>query len=54
MDDKYKWKLTDIYESDADWEQDYEQLKSMLPDLKALKDGFASSARALARCPDPH
>ena len=48
INDKYKWNLNDIYASDADWEADYARLSGMLPALKALKDGFASSAAALA------
>ena len=48
IDDQYKWNLADIYASDADWEADFKRLHDMLPALKGLKDGFASSAASLA------
>ncbi len=48
IDDQYKWNLADIYASDADWEADFKRLQDMLPALKGLKEGFASSAAALA------
>lgn len=48
IDDKYKWKLEDIYASDADWEADFKRLQDKLPALKGLKEGFAASAAALA------
>ena len=48
IDDKYKWKLEDIYASDADWEADFKRLQNKLPTLKSLKEGFAASAAALA------
>ncbi len=48
IDDTYKWNLSDIYATDADWEQDYARLQSLLPGLTALKEGFANSAGALA------
>lgn len=48
IDDRYKWNLADIYASDADWEADFKRLQDMLPALKGLKEGFASSAAALA------
>lgn len=48
IEDKYKWNLKDLYESDDVWEQDFKKLKEMLPDIKALRDGFADSAQNLA------
>jgi oligoendopeptidase F len=48
INDQYKWNLADIYVSNADWEADYARLSGMLPELPKLKEGFASSAGALA------
>jgi len=48
IDDKYKWNLTDIYASDADWEKDFAKLQSEVPAIKDLKQGFADSAQNLA------
>jgi oligoendopeptidase F len=47
---EYKWKLQDIYPSDADWEHDYQDLKSTLPTLTDFKGKLASSAQMLYNC----
>ena len=47
VDSRYKWNLGDIYASDTDWEKDFKTLQDRLPDIKALKDGFADSAQNL-------
>ena len=47
IDNKYKWKLEDIFESDALWEADFKKLQKILPTLKGLKTGFLSSAESL-------
>jgi oligoendopeptidase F len=48
IDNKYKWNLTDIYASDADWEKDFANLQGQLPAIKDLKQGFADNAQNLA------
>lgn len=48
IEEKYKWNLRDLYDSDDVWELDFKKLKDMLPSIKALKEGFADSAQSLA------
>lgn len=48
IDDKYKWRLEDIYADEDEWEQDIAKLGALLPTLKDLKNGFADSAQNLA------
>ena len=47
---EHKWKLQDIYQSDADWEQDYRHLKVTLPTLTTFRDKLDSSAQKLYQC----
>ena len=47
IDNKYKWKLEDIFETDALWEQDFKKMQDILPTLKDLKTGFLDSAQSL-------
>ena len=42
--DAFKWKLSDIYESDAAWEKAYEEAKSEIPRLAALQGTVGESA----------
>ena len=45
---EYKWKLEDIYPSDAAWEEEFQRASAEIPGLGELKGTIASSARALA------
>lgn len=47
IDEKYKWRLEDIYASEDEWESDFKKLGEILPSLKDLKEGFADSAQNL-------
>ena len=38
IENKYKWKLEDIFASDADWEAEFAQVEELLPQLEALKE----------------
>ena len=49
IDAKYKWKLEDIYQDNAQWEKEYEELQHKLPDLEALRETLTTSAEELAR-----
>lgn len=49
MADQHKWKLTDIYQSDQAWEDDFQQLKELMPALQSYK-GRLDSAENLLAC----
>ncbi|NLL87596.1 MAG: oligoendopeptidase F [Firmicutes bacterium] len=46
--DQYKWKLTDLYPSDQVWEQDFEELKQMMPSLKDYQGRLTTAENLLA------
>ncbi len=48
IENKYKWDLSPIFPSDAEWESGFAKLQGMLPSLAALKDSLTQSAGALA------
>ena len=48
IDDKYKWNLGDIYNTDEAWEEDFKKLQGIMPTLGSLKEGLAKSASSLA------
>jgi oligoendopeptidase F len=47
IDDRYKWRLGDIYATTADWEADFNKVKSELPALPAMQGTLGTSADAL-------
>jgi len=46
--DQYKWKLTDIYASDQAWEEDFQQLRALMPALQEYKGRLTSAENLLA------
>ncbi|NIP42711.1 MAG: oligoendopeptidase F [candidate division Zixibacteria bacterium] len=50
IEDKYKWNLTDLYESDAEWEKDYKKAQEMLTKAKGFTDRLADSPAILFDC----
>ncbi|MGM0548142.1 MAG: oligoendopeptidase F [Bacillota bacterium] len=44
IDAKYKWDLTDIYETDSQFESELEAVLTEIKEIKALKENFTSSA----------
>ena len=48
IEEQYKWKLEDIYASDAEWEKEYEELSDAISKLPALEGNLASSGQKLA------
>lgn len=44
IDDKYKWKLEDIYQSDEDWEKDFSKVKDSLKKLSNFQGNLVSSS----------
>lgn len=45
--EQFKWKLEDIYQSEAQWEAEYRELEGMLPALEARRQSIAQSAEEL-------
>lgn len=44
---EYKWRLEDIYESDADWEKDVQKSKQLADQIAALKGTLGQSGKQL-------
>jgi oligoendopeptidase F len=42
--DEFKWKLTDIYNTNEAWEADFKRLKSLLEEMKVKQPTFLNSA----------
>ena len=47
---QYQWHLQDIYASDAQWQQDYDKLKSQLPQLATYQGKLGTSPQTLLHC----
>ena len=47
IDDKYKWRLEDIYQTTEAWEADFNRVKSELPALAGMQGKLRSSAQDL-------
>lgn len=45
--DKDKWRLEDIYATDAQWERDFQELRIMSKEIQAYKGRLGESARVL-------
>jgi oligoendopeptidase F len=50
IEDKYKWNLTDLYPSDAAWEQKKSEFEKRIPEVEAFKGKLAESASQLLQC----
>lgn len=50
IDDKYKWDLTPLYKSEADWDKDFEQLKKEYKKLGEYEGKLGNSAETLLNC----
>ncbi|MDR1650607.1 MAG: oligoendopeptidase F [Synergistaceae bacterium] len=48
--DEFKWRLSDIYPTDGEWEADFALVKSELPKLASMAGTLGSSASALLEC----
>ena len=49
IEDKYKWKLCDIYPNTDAWEADFKELSDCTQEIAAMKDAIAKDADSLAR-----
>ena len=47
IDEKYKWKLEDIYTTNKDWEKDFIKLEGMFADVPKIKENLTKSAKGL-------
>ncbi len=50
LDDKYKWKLEDIYSSDKDWEMDFESVSEMIDGITRFEGILGQSAENIREC----
>ena len=50
INDTYKWKTTDIFASDQEWEKNFETFKSRLGDLDPYQGQLSVSAEKLLQC----
>jgi oligoendopeptidase F len=50
IDDKYKWNLADIYETEEDWKASKEAITAKLPQIKDFKGKLTQSAGDLLAC----
>lgn len=47
---KYKWKLEDIYAGDAQWEEDFERVKTLSEGMSKFRGRLGEGAEALLDC----
>jgi oligoendopeptidase F len=50
IDDKYKWRLEDIYADTAAWQADFDLLQSRMGELEKYKGKLSESAETLFEC----
>jgi oligoendopeptidase F len=50
VDQKYKWKLEDIYSSDDMWENDFKEIKKLLPEISGFKEKLKESPVTFLEC----
>ena len=46
VEQKYKWKLEDIYPSRADWESDFKSASESAEEIKKLSESMTQSSEA--------
>ena len=50
IEEKYKWKLSDIYNSDEDWEEDFKWVKNRIPEYAKYIGTLSKDANSLYEC----
>ena len=50
IDEKYKWKLEDIYPSNEKWEEDFNKVKELIPRITTYKGTLGENAQQLLSC----
>jgi len=48
--DAYKWRLSDIYKSEKDWEEDFKRIKRTLPQIASFMGRLGESAAVTLDC----
>lgn len=48
--DEYKWKLCDIYASDAEWQEEFSTLKASLSEMKQYRNRLGEAPEILLAC----
>lgn len=49
IEEKYKWKLEDIYATDEAWEAEYEKLEELLATVPSLEEKLTKSAKSMLK-----
>ncbi|MEI6100831.1 MAG: M3 family metallopeptidase, partial [Eubacteriales bacterium] len=50
VEQKYKWKLEDLYASDADWEAEFKKLEGEFGSVAVIEKDLTKSAECMASC----
>jgi oligoendopeptidase F len=50
IEEKYKWRLNDIFPNDELWEQDFARVEALLPKMERFKGHLAESGKTLLDC----
>ncbi len=50
MENKYEWKLTDIYKTEADYKKDKERINELLEEIKQFKGKLKDSSENIYNC----
>ncbi|MEN8907602.1 MAG: oligoendopeptidase F [Clostridiales bacterium] len=50
IDEKYKWKLDHIYESEKDWENDYDKIDNLLNDVTKYRGKLKEDSKNIFNC----
>ncbi|MDR0286937.1 MAG: oligoendopeptidase F family protein, partial [Clostridiales bacterium] len=50
IDDKYKWRLEDIYSNDELWERDFSKAEKMYPEMEGFHGTLMESGKNLLKC----
>lgn len=50
IDEQYKWRLEDIYETDKDWERDFERLEKMIPTIERYRGKLNKKPTYILEC----
>jgi len=50
IDDKYKWRLEDIYSTDEDWDKDCEKVAGLVNSISRFRGRLGESAATLLEC----
>lgn len=50
LDDRYKWKLQDIFQTDDAWQDEFSSIEELLPSVKGYQGKLDTNAEALYNC----